>query len=172
LPVPYYVYSATAVIIAGIASVAVALPSYSAEPSAGEDAHAQISNKASAPAETMLTEAQIEALLREIGLGRDRAKEALPPETKAAVLPPTTALSGAEREALRKMSLWYASRTEAAPKPRPKTSSPRHSASRRYWHHSYDPAAADRGEATRLMTDELRERGVAVERSSRPKPVD
>jgi hypothetical protein len=160
--------SATAVIVMGMASAAVGLPCYSAEPSAGGDARAQTSENASTSA-TMLTEAQMEALLREIGLGRDRSKEAVPPpESTASVSPTTSVLSDAEREALlRKMSLWYASRTEAAPRPRPKPSSPRHSVSRRYWQHSYDPASADWGEATRLMTDELRERGVAVDSLSR-----
>ena len=169
--IPVYVYSLAVIIIVGTASGAVA-PSYSAEPFAGEDAQAQVSNKALTPAATMLTEAQIEALLREIGLGRDRPKEAAPPpETKTSVVP-TTTLTDAQKEALlKRMSVWYANRTEAAPKPRPKPSPPGDSASRRYWRHSYDPAALDRGEATRLMTDELRERGVAVDSLARAKPM-
>jgi hypothetical protein len=172
--IPKFPYTACSAIIVGIASVATAPASQSAEPSAVSDTN-RVSNKTTAPAATALTEAEIEALLREIGLRRDSPRESAPsPETKASPSQPMAKPIDALTEALlKKMSVWYESRAEATPKPRPKPSWPRHSGSRRYWHHFYAryyDRSADRGEATRLMTDELRERGVAVDSSSRSEP--
>ena len=74
--------------------------------------------------------------------------------------PPTT-LSDAQLAAfLREVGIWYDRRTDAAPRPERKPS-PSKRASRRHWPRHYVPAEPDRGEAARLMADQLRQRGVA-----------
>jgi hypothetical protein len=70
----------------------------------------------------------------------------------------TTTPSDAEFAAfLREVRIWDDRRTEAAPRPERKLSPPQRT-SRRHW----PRAQSDDGEATRLMIDELRARGVAV----------
>jgi hypothetical protein len=74
----------------------------------------------------------------------------------------TTTLSDAEFAAfLREIRIWDDRRTEAAPKPETKLSPPQRT-SRRHWPRYSSRAQSDNGEATRLMLEELRQRGVAV----------
>jgi hypothetical protein len=66
---------------------------------------------------------------------------------------------------LSEVGIWY-DRHKAAPTPERKPSPPQ-LASRRHWSRYSIRAQPDRGEATRLMVDELRQRGVAADTASR-----
>ena len=97
-----------------------------------------------------------------------RSKSVTPPLTETA---PTlampmlyqlpTSLSDAQLAAsLHEVGIWHDRPTEAAPR-LDRKSSPSQRASRRHWPRYSVRAQADRGEAARLMADELRQRGVA-----------
>jgi hypothetical protein len=206
--IPKSVYSAITAGVVAFASV-TAVPSVprSAELPPAADAKSQPSDSQAAPTTPTLSDAQIEALLKEIGAWHDSRTEAgLTPETQSPPLHPTTTFSDAQRkeliremgtwydsrtegaagpettpspsqpttassdaqrkELIREIGSWYDSRTEAAPTPETKPSRPLRAASRRYWRHYSRTATADRGEATRLMVDELRQSGVAVDTAS------
>jgi hypothetical protein len=157
-----------------------------AELSPGVDTHSQSSgsqttstrDKATSEALTKptstLSDAQIEALLREIGLRNDSRGETAPtPETKPSLSQSTTVLSDAQTEALlTEMGIWYHNRADAAPRPASKPLPTPQAMSRRHWPQYSGHASADRGEATRLMMDELRQSGIATDTASvtnRPK---
>lgn len=158
---------------------------YSAELSPTVDTHSQPSDSRTASAgdkaagdaltkpTSALSDAQIEALLREIGIRYgDRTEPAPTPEAKASPSQSTTTLSDAQMEALlREMGIWYKSHAEAAPKPVTKPFPPPQAMSRRHWRQYSGHAGADRGEATRLMIDELQQSGVAVDTASGTKPL-
>lgn len=75
---------------------------------------------------------------------------------------PTTMLSDARLAAfLRQVGIWYDQRMKAATAPERKSSA-RQRASRRHWPRYSFRAQSDRGEATRLMVDELQQRQVAA----------
>jgi hypothetical protein len=80
----------------------------------------------------------------------------------APILTPPTTLSDAQLAAsLRTIGNWYDQRSKAAPIPERKPSPP-HRTSRRDRPRDPNRALVESGEATRLMVDELRQRGVAV----------
>jgi hypothetical protein len=167
-------------VAAAFASVALVISApNSAELSRGVNAHSQSSDgqttsrdKATGEALTTptstLSDAQIDALLREIGIRNDsRAETAPTPETKPSPSPSATMLSDAQMEALlREMGVWYNSRADAAPRPATKPLPTPQAMSRRHWRQYSGHASADRGEATRLMIDELQQSGVAIDSGS------
>ena len=112
--------------------------------------------------------------MREIGLRNDSRGETAPtPEKKPSPLQSTTVLSDAQTEALlTEMGIWYHNRADAARRPATKPLPTPQAMSRRHWPQYSGHASADRGEATRLMIDELRQSGVATDTASvtnRPK---
>jgi hypothetical protein len=104
-----------------------------AERSAGSEANSQLPASRTAPPPITLSNAQIETLLREIGIRPDSRIET-------------------------------PSRPVRKPSPPPQPTAPRH------WRQHSGSAAADGGETTRLMVDELQQRGVAVDIASESGP--
>lgn len=169
----------------------------SAETASPPDASPKPSGSTEASAPRTLSDAQIEALIKEIGIRYGSSTEtASRAEAKTALPPPTAALPDAQRQVLlremadwydsrmagtpgpkatlsqlpsatdpqrqallREMKRWYDSRIAAAPRPEVKFAPP----SRHHWRHYSIRAESDRGEATRLMREELQQRGVAVD---------
>jgi hypothetical protein len=114
-----------------------------------------------------LSDAQMEALMKEIGIPYHRSTETSP-RPEAPLPQPTVTPSDAQTQALlREMGHWYDSRTAVASRPEVKPAPP----SRRTWHHHWrhysGRAEVDGGEATRLMRAELQQRGVAAEPAAR-----
>jgi hypothetical protein len=168
-------------IAAAFASVAfVSSTPNCAELSPAVDTHSQSSDsqttltrdKATGEAPTKptstLSDAQIEALLREIGIRNDSGGGTAPtPAITPAPSQSTTVFSDAQTAALlREMVIWYHNRADAAPRPATKPLPTPQAMSRRHWRQYSGHASADRGEATRLMTDELRQSGVAADTAS------
>jgi hypothetical protein len=137
----------------------------SAEMSPSPDAIPKPSDSTQASVPRQLTDAQIEALMKEIGIPHHGSAETLQrPEAKTPLPQPTVTPSDAQtRGILGEMGHWYDSRMAVAPRPEVKPASP----SRRTWHHHWwhysSRAEADGGEATRLMRVELQQRGVGAE---------
>jgi hypothetical protein len=87
--------------------------------------------------------------------------EIIPTPAMPALKQPITTLSDAQiARFLSEVGIWY-DRRKAAPTPERKPSPPQ-LASRRHWPRYSIRAQPDPGEATRLMVDELRQRGVAA----------
>jgi hypothetical protein len=143
----------------------------SAEISPPPDANSRPSDSGKTAMPRTLSDAQIEALMKEIGIRHDSAAEAAPRlEAKAPLLQPTARPPDVQTQSLlREMGHWYDSRREAASKPAAKSSPPsQRTWRRRHWRQYSSQAEADHGEATRLMREELQQRGVAVETAARP----
>jgi hypothetical protein len=147
------------------ASAVFASPALAAEMSPPSDASPKPSDGVKASVPRGLSDAQIEALMKEIGLPYGGSAEVAatpeakmpPPQTTAA--PPDAQMQGV----LREMRQWYDSRTAAVPRPDAKLPPPSQRTWPHHWRHYAGRAEADRGEATRLMREELQQRGVAVE---------
>jgi hypothetical protein len=122
-----------AVVVAFASLVAVTTVSHSAELSAGSGANSQLPASRTAPPPITLSNAQIETLLREIGIRPDSRIET-------------------------------PSRPVRKPSPSPQPTAPQH------WRQHSGSAAADGGETTRLMVNELQQRGVAVDIASESGP--
>jgi hypothetical protein len=87
--------------------------------------------------------------------------EIIPAVATPILNPPTTLPARQVAALLRDLGNWYDQRTKAAPIPERKTSPPQRT-SRRHGTRDSGRAQADSREATRLMVDELRQRGVAI----------
>jgi hypothetical protein len=135
----------------------------SAEMSPPPDASPKPPDSAKASVPRTLSDAQIEALIKEIGLRYDSSTEAGPTPDAKMPLQTTAAPPDAQTQALlREMQHWYDNRTAAASRPEAKPAPPQRTW-RHPWRHYAGRPETDRGEATRLMREELQQRGVAVE---------
>ena len=125
------------------------------------------STQASVP--RRLSDAQMEALMKEIGIPYHGSTETSPrPEAKTPLPQPTVIPSDAQTQALlREMGHWYDSRTAVAPRPEVKPAPPSARTWHHHWRHYSGRGEADGGEAARLMRVELQQRGVAAELSAR-----
>jgi hypothetical protein len=151
------------------ASVLFSSVALSGEMSPPADASPKPSEGPKAAAPRGLSDAQIEALMKEIGLRYDGSTEAAPtPEAKVPLPQTAAAATDAQKQALlREMQHWYDSRMAAASRPEAKPAPPKRTW-RHPWRHYAGRPEADRGEATRLMREELQQRGVAVETAAGP----
>ena len=137
----------------------------SAEISPRPDANSRPSDSGKAATPRTLSDAQIEALMKEIGIRHDSAAEPAPRlEAKAPLPQPAARPPDAQTlSLLREMGHWYDIRREAAPRPEAKSSLPHQRTWRARHRRQYSSQAeADHGEAARLMREELQQRGVAV----------
>jgi hypothetical protein len=164
---PNFAYS---VLVVFASVLVLGSAAHSAEIPPPPNANLKPSDSRKAPTAPALSDAQIDALMKEIGIRHDSPTEAAPkPEAKASLPQPTaTPLDAQTQTLLREMGHWYDSRAAAAPRPEAKPSPPSRHTWRRYWRHYSGRVEADRGEATRLMREELQQRGVAVETASAP----
>ena len=141
----------------------------SAEMSPPPDTIPNPSDSTQASVPRRLSDAQMEALMKEIGIPYHGFTETSPrSEAKTPLPQPTVTPSDARTQALlREMGHWYDSRTVVASRPEVKPAPP----SGRTWHHQWrhysGRAEPDGGEAARLMRAELEQRGVAAEPSTR-----
>jgi hypothetical protein len=140
----------------------------SAEMSPPPDTLPKPSDSTQASVPRRLSDAQIEALMKEIGIPYHGSTETSPrPETKTSLPQPTVIPSDAQTQALlREMGHWYDSRTAVASRPEVKPAPPSGRTWHHHWPHYSGRAEADGGEASRLMRVELQHRGVAAEPSA------
>jgi hypothetical protein len=141
----------------------------SAEMSPPPDTIPNPSDSTQASVPRRLSDAQMEALMKEIGIPYRGSTETPPrPEAKTPLPQPTVTPSDARTQALlREMGHWYDSRTVVASRPEVKPAPPPRRTWHYHWRHYSGPAEADGGEATRLMRVELQQRGAAAETSAR-----
>jgi hypothetical protein len=141
----------------------------SAEMSPPPDTVPKPSDSTPASVPRSLSDAQIEALLKEIGIPYHGSTETTPrPELKTPLPQPPVTPSDAQTQALLKeMGHWYDSRMAIAPKPEVKPARPPRQTWHHHWRHYSRRSGADGGEATRLMRVELQQRGVAAEPAAR-----
>jgi hypothetical protein len=139
----------------------------SAEMSPPSDTIPKSSDSTQTSVPRRLSDAQMEALMKEIGIPYHGSTETSPrPEATTPLLQSAVTPSDAQTQALlREMGHWYDSRMAVASRPQVKPAPP----SRRTWHHQWRyysaRGGADGGEATRLMRIELQQRGMAAEPS-------
>ena len=160
--IPNCAYS---ILVAFASALVFASISRSAEISARPEANSRPSDSGKAATPRTLSDAQIEALMKEIGIRHDSAPEPGPrPEAKTPLPQPAARPPDAQTlSLLREMAHWYDSRREAAPRPEAKSPSPHQRTWRgRHWRQYSARTENDSGEATRLMIEELPQRGVAV----------